>query len=172
MNIAYTMATEHGATDMLLADTAQQLTDAGWRPCGIVQINTKTQGDHRCDMDVKILPGGPTIRISQSLGAHARGCRLNPSALEQSVSASAAELAKGADVLIVNKFGKHEAEGRGFRDLIAEALVQDVPVIVGVNQQNLQAFLDFTQGLATFLEPQQNNLLGWVSGLTTKTNAA
>ena len=28
----------------------------------------------------------------------------------------------GADVLIVNKFGKHEAEGRGFRMVVAEAL--------------------------------------------------
>lgn len=162
MNIAYTMASGAGGTDLLLAGLAEELKSLGWRTCGTVQINTKPCDDHRCDMDVKVLPDGPTIRISQSLGREARGCRLDPSALEQTVVAAKNRLSEGVDILIVNKFGKHEAEGHGFRDLIADALESDVPVIVGLNKQNENAFMEFTQGMATALNPDQATLLSWI----------
>ncbi len=67
----------------------------------------------------------------------------------------------GADAVIINKFGKHEAEGRGFRELIAAALEAEVPVLVGTNALNLPAFLDFTQGLAEALPPEPEALWDW-----------
>lgn len=36
------------------------------------------------------------------------------------------------DLLIVNKFGKHEAMGRDFRSAIAAAVEWDVPVLLGL----------------------------------------
>jgi hypothetical protein len=108
-----------------------------------------------------VLPDGPRLRISQDLGAAARGCRLDPGALETSVALSARRLAEGADVLIVNKFGKHEAEGRGFRDLIAEAVGRGLPVLVGLNGRNLPAFQAFAADLAVELPPRVEALLDW-----------
>lgn len=165
MKIAYTMTAGKGDTDVLLAKVAQRLSASGWRTSGVVQINSEACDDHRCDMDVKVLPDGATIRISQTLGRMSRGCRLNPSALEQAVADSQVQLAKGADVLIVNKFGKHEAEGRGFRALIAEAMVLDVPVIVGVNGQNLDALLEFSEGFATKVIPDVGAIVAWLDEL-------
>ncbi|MEX5726690.1 hypothetical protein Ga0609869_000043 [Rhodovulum iodosum] len=52
-------------------------------------------------------------------------CRLDPAALETAVGLVAAGLSSGADLLIVNKFGKHEAAGRGFRYVVAEAVAMD-----------------------------------------------
>jgi Protein of unknown function (DUF2478) len=49
--------------------------------------------------------------------------------------------------LIINEFGKHEAEGRGFRAVIAKALSEDSPVLVGVNALNLLALEAFENGL-------------------------
>jgi hypothetical protein len=43
------------------------------------------------------------------------------------------ELSTGAGALIVNIFGKHEAEGRGFRAVITLTLSMHIPVIVGIN---------------------------------------
>ena len=57
----------------------------------------------------------------------------------------------GARLLVINKFGKHEAEGRGFRPLIGEALAMGLPVILGVNGLNLPLFLDFAEGMAEAL---------------------
>ena len=65
-------------------------------------------------------------------------------------------------MLIINKFGKHEAQGRGFREVIAEALSQDIPVIIGLNQLNEQAFKDFTSEVAVSLPPNIESAMSWV----------
>lgn len=166
MRIAYTIAPEKGRTDLLLHDLAQTLTQRGYRPCGSVQINSGAWDNGKCDMDVKVLPGGPIIRISQSLGGASKGCRLDPSALEQAVAMTERALQNGADLLIVNKFGKHEAEGRGFRMAIAMAAEKGVPVIVGVNRLNLGAFESFSAGMASQVAPSEQALVAWLESCT------
>ena len=148
MNIAYTLAPGRGDTDLLLQGLARALVAEGHTVCGTVQINTEIAVDGPCDMDVRCLPDGPVIRISQSLGPNARGCRLNPDALEQAVGWVEARIGEDIDFLVVNKFGKHEADGRGFRGAIAQALEADIPVVVGLNSMNREAFNDFTGGAA------------------------
>jgi hypothetical protein len=147
--------------DQILAQVAERVMAAGLRPVGTVQINTECDRDGPCDMDVRVLPDGPMIRISQSLGPGARGCRLDPEALERSVGLVEQRLS-GADCLIVNKFGKHEADGRGFRSVIGEALAQGIPVLVGINGMNRDRFDAFTEGLAETLEPDPETLSDWL----------
>ncbi|WP_298910553.1 DUF2478 domain-containing protein [uncultured Aliiroseovarius sp.] len=161
MKIAYTMSTGRGDTDELLLELADRLTGYGWRLGGIVQINTERDYDGPCDMDVKVLPEGPILRISQNLGQNSRGCRLDASALETSVGLAEAGLAKGIDCLIINKFGKQEADGRGFRDVIANALADDIPVLVGLNHLNQDAFDTYTAGLAVQLDGNISALESW-----------
>ncbi|MGP1358406.1 DUF2478 domain-containing protein [Roseicyclus sp.] len=161
MQIAYTMAPGRGDTDLLLQGLADWAAAAGHRAAGTVQINSARPDDGPCDMDVKVLPEGPVLRISQDLGAAARGCRLDPRALEEAVGLVEAGLAR-ADCLIVNKFGKHEAEGRGFRTAIAEAVSRGLPVLVGVNALNLPAFLTFCGGEAVMLPPRPRDLRDWL----------
>ncbi len=161
MILAYTIAPGRGDTDLLLAGLAADLAARGLRCIGTVQINTARQDKGPCDMDVRVLPDGPVLRISRHLGQHARGCRLDPAALETAVGLVAERLAAGADLLLVNKFGKHEAEGRGFRTVIADALERDIPVLVGLNALNRDAFETFTGGLATQLPPDRAALMDW-----------
>lgn len=165
MNLAYTMAPGRGDTDLILFKLANALSARGLRCCGTVQINSERGDTGPCDMDVRVLPDGPILRISQDLGRDSHGCRLDPAALETAVGLVSASLEKGADVLIVNKFGKHEAEGRGFRTVIADALSYGIPVIVGVNALNLPAFHEFSQSLAVGLPCETNTLADWVAGL-------
>jgi len=161
MNIAYTMAQGRGDTDQLLYGLAQDIGSLGYRTCGTVQINTERDG-HACDMDVQILPKGPVLRISQNLGAGSKGCRLDPAVLETAVALVEAQLENKPELLIVNKFGKHEAEGRGFRTAIAEAISRDIPVLVGVNALNIKAFLEFVGTEAKPLEPSATAIVNWV----------
>jgi nucleoside-triphosphatase THEP1 len=162
MNIAYTIAPGRGDTDLLLSRLAERLAGRGLRTCGTAQINTARRKSGPCDMDVMVLPNGPVLRISQDLGREAKGCRLDAAALETAVGRVEATLSGGADVLIVNKFGKHEAEGRGFRNTIGEALARGMPVLVGLNQLNLDAFEAFTCGLADRLSPEAKALEDWI----------
>ncbi|SEO17448.1 Nucleoside-triphosphatase THEP1 [Gemmobacter aquatilis] len=171
MNLAYTMAPGRGDTDLILFNLAKVLAARGLRCCGTVQINSERADTGPCDMDVQVLPDGPVLRISQNLGRSARGCRLDPAALETAVGLVSASLDRGADVLIVNKFGKHEAEGRGFRTVIAEALANGIPVLVGINALNLAAFEAFAEGLATCLPPDNDALETWAVHMTGSTMA-
>jgi hypothetical protein len=117
-------------------------------------------------MDVRVLPDGAVLRISQDLGPQARGCRLDPAALETAVGLVTVSLSSGVDLLIVNKFGKHEAGGRGFRDVIAEAVALDIPVLVGLSALNRPAFETFAEERAIQLPPEPAALMAWVSEVT------
>lgn len=167
MKIAYTMSPGRGDTDLLLASLAESLVAKGVRPVGTVQINTECAEPGRCDMDVKLLPDGQTIRISQTLGAGAKGCRLDPGALEIAVGLTDRALDGAADLLIINKFGKHEASGAGFRPVIAKALDRDIPVIVGLGRQNIDAFQEFSGGIADEVPPSLDALAQWFDTATT-----
>ena len=172
MKLAYTMAPGRGDTDLLLSGLADTLASQGYTTCGTVQINTD-RASGPCDMDVRVLPNGPILRISQDLGSGSKGCRLDPAALETAVGLAETRLDPNVDILIINKFGKHEADGRGFRTVIASALDIGIPVLVGVNALNLLAFQDFVGPEACRLEPLEGETLEWIAAvLAGKQNAA
>ncbi|KIT15253.1 hypothetical protein jaqu_30760 [Jannaschia aquimarina] len=157
------MTEARGALDPLLHDVAQTAMARGLRLAGIVQVNSDRPGCAKCDMDAVVLPDGPVIRISQSLGPNARGCRLDPDGLERAVAEAAARVEDGIDLLLVNKFGKQEAAGRGFRPVIAAALEAGADVLVGVNGLNLPALEEFMGERPDVLPPDQDRLLAWIS---------
>jgi nucleoside-triphosphatase THEP1 len=148
----FTSVDQGDAADKPVTRFVAELGRHGLRVAGVVQISVPCEGDHPCDMDLKVLPEGPVFRISQPLGKQSRGCRLDPDALEAAVVHVSRSL-ENADVLVLNKFGRHEAEGHGFRQVIAEAMARDIPVIVGLNGLNKPAFLEFAGGLAHYLPP-------------------
>ncbi|UWQ76986.1 DUF2478 domain-containing protein [Leisingera sp. M658] len=171
MHLAYVMTQERGATDRLLSELAEKLQAKGIRLAGIAQTNVECYDKELCDMDVRVLPGGETIRISQSLGAGARGCRLNPEALEQAVGLVSATLQSdpAPQLMIVNKFGKHEADGRGMRSVIGEALALGIPVISGVNKMNVEPFQAFADGMAVEAGPDLDALVAWAEQAVAET---
>ncbi|MFN7009286.1 MAG: DUF2478 domain-containing protein [Allorhizobium sp.] len=142
MKLAYVTLQGRGRTDALIAEVARLLATDGARLAGTVQSNHERPDRRKCDMDLAILPDGSIVRISEDRGDLARGCTLDSGALEQTVVAVQQRL-PGAEVLIVNKFGKREAEGKGLVPVIAEALEMGLPVLIGVNGLNLAAFLAF-----------------------------
>jgi len=160
MKLAYLSVSGRGATDAVL-EKAVALLEAGGMPlAGTVQTNSERPDRSKCDMDLRVLPDGPVLRISQDLGEEARGCRLDGSVLEEAVMEVMHRL-DGAALLVVNKFGKQEALGRGMVSVIAEALDRDMPVVVGVNGLNLPDFLEFAGGLAERLAPDPLAIAAW-----------
>lgn len=160
MKLAFVSLQGRGRIDLLLADVVDRLEAHGVALAGTVQTNIERSDRPRCDMDLRLLPDGPVVRISVDRGAQARGCRLDAGALEQSVLWVAGALEK-AELLVVNKFGKQEAEGKGLAGSIAHALECGLPVLVGVNGLNLPAFLEFADGMAQELEPDAAGIADW-----------
>ena len=52
------------------------------------------------------------------------------------------------DILVLNKFGKVEAEGDGLRDALAKAVELEVPIVVGVPFRNLDQWRIFAGDMA------------------------
>jgi nucleoside-triphosphatase THEP1 len=163
MDIACVGIHGRGETDRFIAQVATALEAAGLRLAGTVQTNTDRPGRRKCDMELRVLPDGPAVRISEDRGGLARGCILDSGALEQTVVAVLERLA-GADCLIVNKFGKRESEGRGMVPVIAAALERGMPVLVGVNALNMPDFLNFAGELALPLPAEVGTVADWCLG--------
>ncbi|MFV0333173.1 MAG: DUF2478 domain-containing protein [Tropicimonas sp.] len=148
MRLAHIRSDLPGEMNRTLSALAEAMLADGARVVGAVQVDGNPGGDTPGDMDLQVLPDGPRICISQSLGSGSGGCRLNPERLEEVVQECSVRLAQGADLLIVNKFGGHEADGRGFRELIATALSEGVPVVIGVTAEKLSDYESFAGDLA------------------------
>lgn len=159
MMLAHVSLAGRGANDAFLAGIAARLAGK-LRLCGTVQTNIERAGRRKCDMDLRVLPDGPVLRISEDRGAAARGCILDAGVLETAVAAVQARF-DGADLMIVNKFGKQECEGRGFAPLIGEAMGRGLPVLVGVNGLNLPHFEAFAEGLARPLPADTAVVVEW-----------
>lgn len=153
------------ACDMLLSRVARDLGARGHRLAGVVQVNDQYDALCACDMTLGDLASGAEIRISQRLGRYARGCRLDHGALAAAVGLAEAGLAAGPDLLIVNKFGKVEAAGGGFRDVIASAIGLGIPVLVGVSETNLAAWTAFTDGAGLVLPALDPPVFDWLHDL-------
>lgn len=160
MMLACVSVAGKGLTDACLAKAVALMQAQGLRLAGTVQSNPRRAGRPKCDMDVHILPDGPVLRISEDRGIHARGCRLDAGVLEAAVVATLDRL-DSADLLVVNKFGKQEAEGRGFVTVIADAMTRGLPVLVGVNALNHSAFHAFTDGMAQDLPADPEAIAAW-----------
>ena len=164
MRLGVVIGERRGATDRVLAALAAGLGADGWRLAGVVQENPEVPG-RRCDMDLVLLGAGGRFRISQCLGPLARGCRLDPAGLEAAVGHVAAGLEEGRpELMILNKFGKAELAGRGFRPVIARALELGVPVLMGLNRANLDGFDAFAAGTAEALPADPETLRAWCLG--------
>jgi nucleoside-triphosphatase THEP1 len=141
--------------DPLMQRIARLLESRGVRLAGFVQRNQPRPGRRRCDMLLEELASGKTIGISQDRGALARGCHLDVSELLRGMELGRRALSMQPDLLIINKFGKAEGAGGGFRPLIAEALDQAVPVLVAVPWRNIDSWRLFAADFSTAIPIEQ-----------------
>lgn len=133
------------------------------RLTGVVQENIELPDQARCDMVLRVLGTPERIPISQKLGDGSEGCRLDPGGLETAAGLVETALTRPTDLLIVNKFGKQELDGRGFRPLIAQALSQDIAVLLSVGRTALPGFLEFAGEVAVRIAADADALVRWAS---------
>ncbi len=164
---------DDGDIDAFLHGIAQTLSDGGLRIRGAVQSRGAAGGACHCaDMDLTTLGSGRRFRISQPLGNGARGCRLDAGALAECSAHLEAELRGGADLLILNRFGRGESEGRGFRDLVGAAAGLEIPVLTAVRPTYAGAWAAFGSGIACDLPMRRSEVLDWAASVTRLLHAA
>lgn len=146
--------------DPLLESAARTLRAMGYRVGGFVQEERIADGCCAATY-LRDIEDGHSVLITQILGAEAKGCRLDPQRLAEASVALLGSLDGGIDLLVLNRFGKDEAEGRGFRTVIEKALGLSIPVLFGVREAYAPALFDFAGDYGTTLAADEAAITAW-----------
>ena len=150
--------------DKVMDQAIEPLRTAGLSLAGVLQVGTVASDDcHPCDMLLQELASGDVHAIAEDRGREARGCRLDVGLLTEIGESVLQSLYDDARLLVVNKFGKIEADGGGLRQAICEAVGLGIPVLVGVPARNLDRWRAFAVDFAVELAPDASAIRGWLS---------
>jgi Protein of unknown function (DUF2478) len=146
--------------DRLISGFAADLRRSGCRPVGVVQFGRSCRS-HDPGLGVTLLPDGEVVGLALDDAPASGGCRLDRDRLAGLSMRLAAAIDDGADLVIINRFGRSEAEGRGLIDLIPQALDADIPVLIAVPEPRFAAWIMFSEGMNVRLACQRDALDGW-----------
>lgn len=153
------------SVDLMLSGLAAELKAQNVRLAGTVQWNQDPAAGPCADMVMEDLHTGRHISVTENRGALAKGCRLDSRALEDVAGLTCASIGTDTDLVIINKFSKSEAEGRGLRQAIEAAVTSGVPVLVALNATHRAAWDEFTGGCSNWLSPDPQAIRSWCRGV-------
>ncbi|MGA9090272.1 MAG: DUF2478 domain-containing protein [Bradyrhizobium sp.] len=151
--------------DAVFKTLVQRCRALGLTLAGVLQHQAFESGDRRCDVILEDLATGHRTALFENRGAGARGCRLDEAALAEATARVEGSFEHAPHLLVLNKFGKVECEGGGLRDLIADAIDREIPVIIGVPRRNLDAWRNFAGEFAVELSDHSGEVERWLDGL-------
>ncbi|HEY0234275.1 MAG TPA: DUF2478 domain-containing protein [Afipia sp.] len=150
--------------DEILSEFAALVMSRGHRALGLIQRG-HCSGPATRELFVTLLHTGDDVQIFQDLGSCAQGCKLDVNQLLFAGASISQSLTQdGADILIINRFGKLEKEGKGLLFLIDQALSAGVPVLIAVPEASLDDWMEFSGGLGVTLECSEACVTDWWDG--------
>jgi hypothetical protein len=145
----------------LLSDFAEQLASSGLRVVGVVESAADPAPPCK-SMALRSLDCNSMFSISQDLGPGSEACHLDPEGLVMACAAVQASIASGADVVILSKFGRQEAIGRGLSDAFGAAVAAGLPIITAVSPAMMDAWRNFAGELAECVQADAAQRPHWV----------
>jgi Protein of unknown function (DUF2478) len=145
--------------DEILRDFAAGLKADGYRAVGLVQT-----GHHCVDapkLSAMLVHTGEELQLFQNLGTCSTGCRLDVGQLLDAGAQVATAIDQGADLVIVNRFGRQEREGKGLSYLVERALSADIPVVIAVPSHRFADWIRFADGMSVKLRCDRESLDAW-----------
>lgn len=151
--------------ERVIAHVVEGLRDRGIVLAGALQRTPEDMADrHPCDLLIEDLATGEITAIAEHRGKQARGCRLDVGLLTELAEAVLVSLrSEEPRLLVINKFGKIEADGGGLRQAVAEAVELGIPVLVGVPARNLDRWRAFAGALAVELPVDEVAVARWLA---------
>jgi nucleoside-triphosphatase THEP1 len=148
---------EHDDPDAVLRDFATELTARGARVVGMVQAGQCADSS----LSAVLVHNGEKILLAQDFDPAASGCRLDLARLHNAGERVAVALEAGADLLIVNRFGKRERDGKGLLQVMLRALDADTPVVIAVSRNHFADWIKFAGGMCVKLTCDRGALDHW-----------
>jgi hypothetical protein len=143
--------------DAVLRHFAADLIAQGVRAVGMVQAGQCADSS----LSAVLVHNGETILLAQDFDPAASGCRLDLARLQNAGERVAEALEAGADLLIVNRFGKRERNGQGLLQLMLRALDSDTPVVIAVSLEHFADWIKFAGGMCVKLTCDRDALDHW-----------
>src|ERR1700742_3865803 len=147
--------------DAVLRDFAADLNAQGYRAVGMVQAGQCADSS----LSAELLHNGETLLLAQDPDPSARGCKLDVSRLLGAGQRVAEALEQGADILVVNRFGKRERDGKGLAYLIDRAIEAKLPVVIAVSREHFSEWIKFAEGMTVKLACDRHALDAWWRGV-------
>jgi hypothetical protein len=154
--------------DAVLRGFAVELKSRGLRAVGMVQAGQCADSS----LSAVLLHSGERLLLAQDFDPAARGCRLDLSRLQNAGARISDALDAGADLLIVNRFGKRERDGKGLAYLIERALDADIPVVIAVSAKSFADWIKFAGGMSVKLACDRGALEAWWRNVSLRTSPA
>jgi hypothetical protein len=152
--------------DEILRGFAADLNAQGYRAVGLVQL-----GHHCLDapkLSAMLVHTGEELQLFQDLGTCTAGCRLDLGQLLDAGEQVATAIDRGADLVIVNRFGRQEREGKGLSYLVERALSADIPVVIAVPSHRFADWIKFADGMSVRLRCNRRSLDTWWSAVSAR----
>ncbi len=147
----------HQDPDAILREFASDLTTRGLRVVGMTQAGQCADSS----LSVVLLHSGEQLLLAQDFDPAASGCRLDVSRLQNAGARVADALESGADLLIINRFGKRERDGQGLGYLIERALDAHTPVVIAVSSERFAEWVKFAGDKTVKLACDRQSLNAW-----------
>jgi len=153
------------AIQRLLSDFVARHRD-GARIVGLIE-HAGEGPDRQCGPGTLLsLADGRRYPMFQDLGAGSAACAFDPEGVVFAADAVAEQIAAGCDLVVLNKFGKYEAENRsGLVSAFQAAIVAEVPVLTSVSPKQAGAWDAFAAPFYATLPPDPEALDRWWLGL-------
>jgi len=147
--------------DQIIDEVMSALKHKGFNLAGYLQREMPADDDCCSTLYLESIADGKRAQISQALGAGSKGCRLDPAALAVLANDLCNEITADTDMLIVNRFGKGESEGQGFRIAMERAMELGVPVLTAVRDEYIEAWHEFCGEFGLELAPRPESIIAW-----------
>ena len=148
--------------DAILRDFAADLKAHGFRAVGMVQSGQCADSS----LSAVLVHSGEKLALARDFDPQVSGCRLDVERLQDAGAHIALALEAGADLVIINRFGKRERDGQGLSFLIERALDADIPVVIAVSAHRFDNWIKFADGMSVKLRCDRHALDAWWHGIS------
>lgn len=159
------IAALQGASGAVIQELLRRFVDRWVMSCrlaGVIEQRTETGEAAQKTTRLEIVSDGDTFPLFQVLGAGSTGCCLDSVGPVQAGEAVSRHIADGCDLVVLNKFGKLEAESRsGLLSAFVSAVEHNVPVLTAVSPRYKAAWSSFASPFFMFLPPEDTAIDQW-----------
>jgi len=163
IRVAAVLYTPTTPATAILGPFARVIAGRGFRVGGIVQEMLFDTDGHKDGLDAIEIDTGrriPINRPTKSDRIHGT-CSLDHSALAESSGAIRRAVGERMDLIVIEKFGEQEQNGRGLAAEILAAISEGLPTLVLVPAIALEEWTRFTGGAGDLLPCRPEALDGW-----------